>query len=114
MFATWTWLAAVLIVPAVVVFYTVIQISGWKRFGLISLSFLMCWLFLYLCVDAGEHLKELRFGNVEDSESHLTAPGHGEARGYAMLGGWIVAGPYIAYLVHLAKVYKTSKSQGNA
>lgn len=103
------WAVAFLVVPAWLAFSAVLRARGWKRSLLLVAAFVTAWVFLYQFVDARESQSEKQFNRGGMAEPLNTAPGHGEARGYAMICGWMFAGPYVAYLVHLAKLYKSQK-----
>jgi len=110
MFVAGFLLTAFFTFPAVPVFYAVLRTRGWKRFLLFFVAFVTAWILLYMIMDASATAGEIRFGHLELDPSERP-PGPGEARGYALLGGWMIAGPYVAWLVHMAKIYKWSREQ---
>ncbi len=104
-------LTALLTFPPIPVFCAVSRFRGGRRFAFIALAVLICWILLYVLVDAGERAAEARFGRLNATDPHDIAPGHGEARAYAMIGGWTIAIPYVVWLVFMAKAFRTTKER---
>jgi hypothetical protein len=104
-------LTALLTLPAIPVFYAESRFRGGRRLALIALAVLICWILLYVMVDTGERAAEARFGRLNATDPNDIAPGHGEARAYAMIGGWAIAIPYVVWLVFVARSYTRSNEQ---
>jgi hypothetical protein len=113
MFVAGFLLTALFTFPAVPVFYAVLRTRGWKRFLLFFVAFVTAWVLLYMIIDASETAGEIRFGHLE-LDPRERPPGPNEARIYAILGGWMFAGPYVAWLVHMARIYMRSKTSSEA